>query len=188
MPSNNQPGQQPQPQPAPPHQTDWFASNPEYRRYAGQSQSKLFDSLSQLLYDRNQKYRTIDNARDDWKTNRANTTRQTAESMAARGLGVSGVYKQQLDKNLGDAERQAAAINTEEQDVQNQYGLRDSMAGQKFALDSITDRNYNALASIYGLFGQKGTQLGNAYTHDLNSMRDQLASRQAGNLTSNLGW
>ena len=108
--------------------------------------------------------------------------------MAARGLGVSGVYKQQVDKNLGDAERQAADINTQEQEVQNQYGLRDSMAGQQFAIDSITDRNYNALASMYGLFGQKGTQLGNAYNRDLGSMRDRLAAQRAGTLTNDLGW
>ena len=108
--------------------------------------------------------------------------------MAARGLGVSGVYKQQVDKNLGDAERQAAEINSQEQDVQNQYGLRDSMAGQQFTIDSIADRNYNALANIYGLFGQRGTQLGNAYTRDLGAMRDQVAARRAQNLTSNLGW
>ena len=171
-----------------PETTDWFASDPGYRREAGRSQSQLFDSLSQLLYDRNQKYRTIDNKRDDWTTNRANTTRQTAEGMAARGLGVSGVYKQQVDKNLGDAERQAAEINSQEQDVQNQYGLRDSMAGQQFTIDSIADRNYNALANIYGLFGQRGTQLGNAYTRDLGAMRDQAAARRAQNLTSNLGW
>jgi hypothetical protein len=167
-------------QPAEPRQTDWFSSDPSYRRGAGRSQSALFDSLSQLLYDRNQKYRTVDNARDTWATNRANTTRQTAESMAARGLGVSGVYKQQLDKNLGEAESQAAGINAEEQDIQNQYGLRDSMAGQQFTMDSITDRNYNALASIYGLFGQRGTQLGNAYTRDLGAMRDEAAARPAG--------
>ena len=181
--ASNQPGQ-----PTTPAPTDWFSSDPTYRQYAGRSQSDLFNSLSQILYDRNQQYRTIDNQRDDWSTNRANTTRQTAEGMAARGLGVSGVYKQQVDKNLGDAERQAAEINTQEQDVQNQYGLRDSMAGQEFTLNSITDRNYNALASIYGLFGQKGTQLGNAYTNDLASMRDRLAAQRAGTLTSNLGW
>lgn len=184
--ASNQPGQQEQPGQS--RQTDWFSSDPTYRRYAGQNQSALFDSLSQLLYDRNQKYRTLDNQRDDWSTNRANTTRQTAESMAARGVGVSGIYKQQVDKNLGDAERQAADINTQEQEVQNQYGLRDSMAGQQFAMNSITDRNYNALASIYGLFGQKGTQLGNAYNRDLGSMRDRLAAQRAGTLTNDLGW
>jgi hypothetical protein len=167
--------------------TDWFNSDAVYRNQAGTAQTNLYDTLSNLLYERNNKYRSIDNARKDWGTNRNLAGTQTAEGMASRGLLQSGIYKQNLDNRMTDFEKQANETNAAEQDVQQQYGQRDSMAAMP-AQQAIVDKNYTALAGIYGLMGSKGTQAGNQYNSLLNQMRADSAARSAGNLTNTLGW
>lgn len=167
--------------------TDYFNSDAIYRNQAGMAQTNLYDTLSNYLYERGNKYRTIDNARKDWSTNRDKAGTQTAESMASRGLLQSGAYKQNLDRMLTDYEKQANETNVAEQDVQQQYGARDSLAAMP-AQNAIVDKNYSALASIYGLLGSKGTQAGNQYNALLNQMRADSASRSAEKLTNTLGW
>jgi hypothetical protein len=88
---------------------------------------------------------------------------------------------------LTDYEKQANETNVAEQDVQQQYGARDSLAAMP-AQNAIVDKNYSALASIYGLLGSKGTQAGNQYNALLNQMRADSASRSAEKLTNTLGW
>lgn len=168
--------------------TDWFQSDAAYRNAAGRGQADLYDTLSGLMSERNTRYRTLDNARDDWKTNRKTSTGQTAADMAARGLTRSGIYKQGLDKVLTDYEKQAGEINSAEQEVVQQYGDRNSMAGQQFTMDSIADKNYSALASMYGLLGSKGVSAGNAYNRNLAGLRNESAGRSKDKITNTLGW
>lgn len=167
--------------------TDYFNSDATYRNQAGMAQTNLYDTLSNLLYERGNKYRTIDNARKDWGVNRNKAGTQTAEGMASRGLLQSGIYKQNLDKMLTDYEKQANETDTAEQDVQQQYGQRESLA-QMPAQQAIVDKNYTALAGIYGLLGSKGTQAGNQYNTLLGQLRADSAARSGEKLTNTLGW
>lgn len=167
---------------------DWFNADPTYRGQAGAAQTNLYDQLSQIMYDRGQRYRQLDNARQDWGTNRDYSGKQTAENMASRGLLNSGVYRQNVDRVLTDYEKQANDMNTAEQDVINQYGARDSMANQNFTQDALTDKNYTALASIYGLLGSKGVSAGNQYNAQLGQYRGASAGRSDQKIQNTLGW
>lgn len=167
---------------------DWFNADPTYRGQAGAAQTNLYDQLSQIMYDRGQRYRELDNRRDDWNTNRNYSGQQTAENMASRGLLRSGVYRQGVDRVLNDYEKAASAINSEEQDTINQYGARNSMANQTFTQDALTDKNYTALASIYGLLGSKGVSAGNAYNAQLGQYRGASAGRSDQKIQNTLGW
>lgn len=167
---------------------DWFNADPTYRGQATVAQTNLYDQLSQILYDRNQRFRDIDNARTDWGTNRDYSGQQTANNMAARGLLRSGVYKQNVDRVLTDYEKRANDINAGEQDTINQYGARNSMEGIDFSQKALTDKNYNALASIYGLLGSKGVSAGNNYNALLSQYRNASAGRSDQRIQSPLGW
>lgn len=166
---------------------DYFRSDAIFRNQAGRQQQNLYDTLSGFLYERGNKYRELDQTRRDWNTNRNKSGTQTAENFAARGLGQSGLYKQGLDDMLTGYEKQASTIDQGEQEVQQQYGQRDSMAAMP-ASTAIADQDYNALASIYGLLGSKGVQAGNAYQAAINALRAESAGRSGQNLTSTLGW
>lgn len=166
---------------------DYFRSDAIFRNQAGRQQQDLYDTLSNLLYERTNKYQGIDKARRDWGQNRDKAGTQTAEGMAARGLLQSGVYKQGLDRMLTDYEKQNQTINEGEQEVQQQYGARASMAALP-AANAIADQDYNALASVYGLLGSKGVQAGNAYQQNINKLRAESAGRSTTNLTNTLGW
>lgn len=166
---------------------DYFRSDAIFRNQAGREQQNLYDTLAQHLYDRTNKYQGIDTARRDWNTNRNKAGTQTAEGMAARGLLQSGIYKQNLDNTMTGFEKQAKTIDEGEQEVQQQYGARDSMAALP-AQNAITDQDYNALAKVYGLLGSKGVQAGNQYTNAINALRAQSAQRSQQNLTNTLGW
>lgn len=167
--------------------TDWFNSDAVYRNQAGMAQTNLYDTLSGFLSDRTKRYQAIDNSRQDWNTNRNLSGQQTSEGMAARGLLNSGIYKQNLDKMMAGYETQANETNALEQTTQQEYGNRDSMA-QMPAQNAIADKNYTALAGIYGLLGSKGTSAGNSYNALLGQMRADSAGRSAEKLTNTLGW
>lgn len=168
--------------------TDWFQSDAAYRNAAGREQANLYDTLSGLMNERNTRYRQLDNARDDWKTNRKTSTSQSAADMAARGLTRSGIAKQGLDKVLTDYQKQENDINAAEQETVQQYGDRNSMAGKQFTMDSIADKNYSALASMYGLLGQRGVSAGNAYNSTLAGLRNASAGRSSDKIINTLGW
>lgn len=168
--------------------TDWFNSDSTYRGAAGMEQANLYDTLSNIMYERGNKYRDIDNARREWGINRNKSGQQTAEGMAARGMLQSGAYKTNLDQQMTQYEKENADINTAEQDLVQQYGARDSMANQTFAMDSIADKNYTALASIYGLLGARGVNAGNQYNAKLGQLRGESAGRSNERLQNTLGW
>jgi hypothetical protein len=166
---------------------DYFRSDPIFRNLAGRSQQDLYDTLSGFLYERENKYRQLENDRASWDTNRRKTGTQTAENFAARGLGRSGLYKQGLDESMKPYEEAANAMNTGEQDIVTQYGQRASMA-QLPAMNAIADQDYNALASIYGLLGSKGVQAGNQFNRQIGSLRAESAGRTNEKLVNTLGW
>jgi hypothetical protein len=166
---------------------DYFRSDPIFRNLAGREQQNLYDTLSGFLYERENKYRQLENDRANWNTNRNKSGTQTAENFAARGLGRSGLYKQGLDESMKPYEESANAMNTGEQDLVTQYGQRASLA-QMPAMNAIADQDYNALASIYGLLGSKGVSAGNQYTGKVGSLRAESAGRSNEKLINTLGW
>ena len=59
---------------------------------------------------------------------------------------------------------------------------------QGFTQGALFDQNYNALADVYGLLGQRGVGEGNRYQAGLNQMRAQSAARSNQNIINTLGW
>ena len=57
-----------------------------------------------------------------------------------------------------------------------------------FTQDALFDQNYNALADVYGLLGQRGVGEGNRYQAGLNKMRAESAARSNQNIINTLGW
>ena len=63
-----------------------------------------------------------------------------------------------------------------------------SASPQGFTQGALFDQNYNALADVYGLLGQRGVSEGNRYQAGLNQMRAQSAGRSNQNIINTLGW
>jgi len=63
-----------------------------------------------------------------------------------------------------------------------------SASPQGFTQGALFDQNYNALADVYGLLGQRGVSEGNRYQAGLNQMRAQSAARSNQNIINTLGW
>ena len=63
-----------------------------------------------------------------------------------------------------------------------------STSPQGFTQGALFDQNYNALADVYGLLGQRGVSEGNRYQAGLNQMRAQSAGRSNQNIINTLGW
>ena len=63
-----------------------------------------------------------------------------------------------------------------------------SASPQGFTQEALFDQNYNALADVYGLLGQRGVGEGNRYQAGLNQMRAQSAARSNQNIINTLGW
>ena len=174
--------------------TDWFNSDAMYRADRNTMATNLQDTLAQILYDRQNQYRGIDTSRTRWGESRDRAGLDLGENFAARGLASSGLYKQGLDELMSDYETAGAQIDTAEQDVTQQYGARGSMQdymdneSQQIQKQALFDGDYNALASIYGLLGQRGTSAGSRYGSGLNQSRAQSAGRSGANIINTLGW
>jgi hypothetical protein len=196
---------------------DWFNSDAIFRSGAGGAQVSLQEQLANLLFENQQGYQDIDRTRRDWGQQRDRGSRRTGEDFAARGLSQSGLYWQGLQDLLKDYEDSAGQINLREQNLAQQLGGRDplsrlnapaegasamgdetapmmaqaSMAQaspQGFTQGALFDQNYNALADVYGLLGQRGVGEGNRYQAGLNQMRAQSAARSNQNIINTLGW
>jgi hypothetical protein len=63
-----------------------------------------------------------------------------------------------------------------------------SASPQGFTQEALFDQNYNELADVYGLLGQRGVGEGNRYQAGLNQMRAQSAARSNQNIINTLGW
>jgi hypothetical protein len=59
---------------------------------------------------------------------------------------------------------------------------------QGFTQGALFDQNYNALADVYGLLGQRGVGAGNRYQAGLNQLRAQSAASSNQNIINTLGW
>jgi hypothetical protein len=189
---------------------DWFNSDAIFRTGAGGAQVSLQEQLANLLFENQQGYQDIDRTRRDWTQQRERGSQRTGEDFAARGLSQSGLYWQGLQDLLKDYEESAGQINLREQNLAQQLGGRDplsrlnapakmepaaegvSMAAeaspQGFTQGALFDQNYNALADVYGLLGQRGVGEGNRYQAGLNQMRAQSAGRSNQNIINTLGW
>jgi len=173
---------------------DWFNSDAMYRADRNTMATNLQDTLAQILYDRQNQYRDIDTGRTRWGESRDRAGLDLGENFAARGLASSGLYKQGLDELMSDYETAGAQIDTAEQGVTQQYGARGSMQdymdneSQQIQQQALFDGDYNALASIYGLLGQRGTSAGSRYGSGLNQSRAQSAGRSGANIINTLGW
>jgi hypothetical protein len=190
---------------------DWFGSDAIFRSGAGGAQVSLQEQLANLLFENQQGYQDIDRTRRDWGQQRDRGSRRTGEDFAARGLSQSGLYWQGLQDLLKDYEQSAGQINLREQNLAQQLGGRDplsqlnapaeetpmmeggaaaarSASPQGFTQGALFDQNYNALADVYGLLGQRGVSEGNRYQAGLNQMRAQSAGRSNQNIINTLGW
>ena len=166
---------------------DWFNQDSQFRQEASGLQSDLADQLSQLLYTRGQGYQQIDDARRDWTQGRQDAQTSTGEDFAARGLLSSGLYKSALDQMLQEFEKSQGQINNTEQDLQQQYGARDSLTGG-IDRSKLFDSNYAGLADVYGLLGQNGVQAGNKYTQALAALMAGSAGRSTDGVLKTLNW
>jgi hypothetical protein len=177
------------PAPRPPmRDTEWFNSDSLYRADRGGLATDLQDTLAQILYDRQNQYRSLDTTRQDWTQSRERDSMNLGENFAARGLGSSGLYKQGLDELSSEYEKSGGRIDQAEQQVTQEYGARNSMQSDQMKQDALFDQDYNALASIYGLLGSRGTTAGSRYGSNLNQARAQSAGRSGSNIINTLGW
>ena len=173
---------------------DWFNSDAMYRADRNTMGTNLQDQLAQILFDRQNQYRDIDTSRSRWGQARDRDSLDLGENFAARGLASSGLYKQGLDELMSDYETAGADIDEAEQDVTQQSGARGSLQdymdneSQQIQQQALFDGDYNALASIYGLLGQRGTSAGSQYGSALNQSRAQSAGRSGSNIINTLGW
>jgi hypothetical protein len=167
---------------------DWFGRDAIFRSGAGGAQVSLQEQLANLLFENQQGYQDIDRTRRDWTQQRERGSQRTGEDFAARGLSQSGLYQQGLEDLLKDYEQSAGQINQREQNLGQQLGRRNPLAGQNFTQEALFDQNYNALADVYGLLGQRGVGEGNRYQAGLNQMRAQSAGRSNQNIINTLGW
>lgn len=150
-------------------------------------QTTLQDTLAQILFEKQGKYRDLGTARTDWTRTRGDEAQALGANFAARGLGSSGLYRQGLDELMGEYERAASKLDALQQDIAQQYGAQGSLA----SIDPTglyNEDDYTALASIYGLLGQRGTSAGQQYGAALNQARAQAAARAGQNIFSNLGF
>ena len=172
---------------------DWFNSDAMYRSDRNNMATNFQDTLAQILFDRQNQYRGIDNSREDLGQARDRDTLAQGEDFASRGLASSGLYKQGLDRLMGQYESASADIDSQEQNVTQQSGARGSLEANmdesnRIQEAALYDGDFNALASIYGLLGQRGTTAGSRYGSDLNQARGQSAGRSTKNITNTLGW
>jgi hypothetical protein len=98
------------------------------------------------------------------------------------------LYTQGLNELLKGYEQAAGQIDQSEQNIAQQLGARGALAGKDFTKEALFDQNYNALAEMYGLLGQRGVSSGNRYQAGLNMMRAQSAGRSNQNIVNTLGW
>ena len=172
---------------------DWFNSDAMYRSDRNNMATNFQDTLAQILFDRQNQYRGIDNSRENLGQARDRDTLSQGEDFASRGLASSGLYKQGLDRLTGQYESASADINSQEQNVTQQSGARGSLdahmdESNRIQEAALYDGDFNALASIYGLLGQRGTAAGSRYGSDLNQARGQSAGRSTRNIRNTLGW
>jgi hypothetical protein len=146
------------------------------------------DQLSNMLFEQQQGYQNIDSARRDWTQQRERSSRDTGEDFASRGLLQSGLYQRGLQDMLKGYEEASGQIDRSEQNLAQQLGARNAMSREQFTQDALFDQNYNALASMYGLLGQRGVSAANQYQGALNQMRAQSAGRSNDNIINTLGW
>lgn len=173
--------------PPPMKDIDWFNQDATYRSQAGMEGANLMDALAQILFQRGQGFRQIDNQRRDWGMSRDQASKNTSEDFAARGLLSSGMYRRAIDDLMRNYEVEQGNINTSEQDLIQQMGARDSLAGG-IDQSALFDGNYTALADIYGLLGQQGVGVGTAYNNALNKYRAESAQRAGQDIVNTLGW
>ena len=181
--------------PSPMKDVDWFAKDAEYRSARAGLGTDLQDTLAQILFDRQNRYRNLDTAQQTWEKGRSEDTMNLGENFAARGLGSSGLYKQGLDDLMAQYETQQADITAQQQATAQEYGARGNLdqylspeAGGRVDEGALFDQDYNALASIYGLLGSRGTQAGSGYGGRLNQQRAQSAGRSGQSIINTLGW
>lgn len=181
--------------PSPMKDVDWFAKDAEYRAARAGLGADLQDTLAQILFDRQNRYRNLDNAQRMWEQSRSEDTMNLGENFAARGLGSSGLYKQGLDDLMAQYEAQQADITAQQQATAQEYGARGNLdqylspeGGGRLDEGALFDKDYNALASIYGLLGSRGTQAGSGYGGRLNQERAQSAGRAGRSIINTLGW
>jgi hypothetical protein len=173
--------------PPPMKDVDWFNSDSVYRNQAGMEGAGLLDQLAQLLFQRGQGFRGIDNQRREWGMSRDQSSQNTSEDFASRGLLSSGMYRTAIDDLMQQYEMEQGNINSGEQALVQQLGQRDSLA-DGVNQDSLFDGNYNALSDIYGLLGQQGVSVGTAYNNALNKYRAESAARSGTDIVNTLGW
>jgi hypothetical protein len=181
------PATAPAPPPPPMTDVDWFNKDSVFRNQATLASNDLVSQLAELLFQRGQGFQAIDGMRRDWTEARDDDVEMTGEDFAARGLGASGLYKRGYDDLISDYERRKSDIDTGEQDLVQQFGQRGSLAGG-IDRSGLIGGNYDALASIYGQLGRRGTQLGDAYSGRLQGLRAESAGRANQDIIKTLGW
>lgn len=149
-------------------------------------QNTLQETLAQILFDKQRQYRGLETSRGELTRERERGSRAVGEDFAARGLGSSGLYKQALDEALAGYQRTANQLDQVQQDLAQQYGARGSLS----AIDptQLYGDDYTALASIYGLLGQRGTAAGQQYGAALNQARAQAAARAGQSIFGQAGF
>ena len=173
--------------PAPtPRPYNFIASQGLFRADRANLQNTLQETLAQILFDKQRQYRGLETSRGELTREREKGSRAVGEDFAARGLGSSGLYKQALDEALAGYQRTANQLDQVQQDLAQQYGARGSLS----AVDptKLYGDDYTALASIYGLLGQRGTAAGQQYGAALNQARAQAAARAGQSIFSQAGF
>lgn len=170
------------PAPIPMKDVDWFASDGIYRGQSGRALTDLTAQLAQILADRDQGYRQLDNNRGQIDRGRQQDLTGLGDDFASRGLLGSGLFAQDADEVSADYARQGTALDQSANTLAQQYGKRDSMVNMG-GINEGAD-----LASIYGLLGAMGMGAGNNYNSALGKARAESASRATSPLVQTTNW
>lgn len=136
---------------------NYLTSDPIYRGEMSTNYINAADALAQILGEGRTRYIGVDQQRRQDAVNKRNAGQAQASNAAARGLGTSGIALQNSEQVLTGAENQKAQTNATEDQVRNQYGLRDTVQdpAQQAAMNlAVENKNYTALAQIFGLLGR----------------------------------
>jgi len=114
------------------------------------------EALAKILGEGRTRYLGVDQQRQENAVNKRLSGQAQAANAAARGLGTSGIAAQNSERVLTDAAKQESATSATEDQVRNEFGLRNAVQDQSqqaamtLALDN---KNYTELAKIFGLLG-----------------------------------
>lgn len=171
---------------------DWLNKDTIYTGEADTHNANIFRQLSDIMSMQNNAYAATDQQTKQNAMAKKLAGQTTAGNAAARGLGSSGIYKG-LARNIETEDTQRKKdVETANTEISQKYGARDAVGqmGADFSLkQAIDNKNYTALAQLYGLLGSTGLQSGTDWAALMSKSAGEAANRAAvKNFDRTKGW